>query len=53
MLSGRYAFETKLLLRRKNEWELNMNMPIFDTKEEAENWITKQRNWRAKEQAAG
>ena len=39
---GKYAFETSLFGK---PWEINMNMPLFATEEDAINWIQKTGNW--------
>lgn len=47
MFSGKYGFETKLILSdNKKAWELNMNMPLFELENEARSWIEKQAQWR-------
>lgn len=41
---GKYAFATKSAL--KNDYfTINANMPLFDTKEQAEKWIATQPQW--------
>jgi hypothetical protein len=45
---GKYAFETSLF---DKPWELNINMPLFDTKEEAVVWIEQTGIWRIAETA--
>lgn len=41
--NGRYGFETKQF----DEFEKNINMPMFETEEEATNWITNNKEWEA------
>lgn len=45
LLTGRYCFETSM---NKKPFEINMNMPIFENKEEAINWIEKNSEWKHK-----
>lgn len=40
---GKYAFETSNL--GKSAYELNMNMPIFDTEIEVIKWIENNAEW--------
>lgn len=40
---GKYAFETSLFGNKP--FELNMNMPLFDSENEAYEWIKKTNNW--------
>ncbi|SHI21956.1 hypothetical protein SAMN02745823_03524 [Sporobacter termitidis DSM 10068] len=47
MPSGRWAFATSLF--GEKPYEINMNMPIFDTENEATGWIDKQAEWKADE----
>ena len=42
---GKYAFETSLF--GEKPYELNMNMPMFDTAEQAHNWILSTGKWEA------
>ena len=53
LLSGRYGFETKIILSNNKEWNLNMNMPLFESKEIAENWIIIQNGWEKYSKAIG
>lgn len=41
---GKYAFETSLFGK---PYELNMNMPMFNTEVEAVVWIEVQKDWEA------
>jgi hypothetical protein len=43
---GKYAFETSLF---DKPWELNINMPLFNTEEEAAAWIEQAGKWRIAE----
>lgn len=38
---GRYGFETKQF----DEFEKNINMPMFETQEEAIDWINNNKEW--------
>ena len=40
---GKFAFETSLF--GEKPYELNMNMPMFDTEKKANEWIGKLDNW--------
>ena len=40
---GKYAFETSLF--GDKPYELNMNMPLFDTEEQASKWINDTGKW--------
>lgn len=40
--TGKYGFETRLL---KGRYELNMNIPLFETNTEALSWMATQKNW--------
>ena len=40
---GKYAFETSLF--GEKPFELNMNIPMFDTAEQAHDWIMKTGKW--------
>ena len=42
---GKYAFETSLFNR--SPYELNMNMPLFDSEVDAYNWIEQSNGWQA------
>lgn len=44
---GKYAFETSLF--GEKPYELNANMPMFDTAEQAHNWIVSMSNWEVME----
>lgn len=39
---GKFAFETSLFCK---QYEVNMNMPLFDTEKEARTWIEKLDGW--------
>lgn len=41
--SGKYGYETRLT--KDKNFELNMNMPLFETEIEAINWIENQKEW--------
>lgn len=41
---GKYAFETSL--SGTQPWELNINIPSFDTAKQAYNWLEKTGKWR-------
>jgi hypothetical protein len=41
---GKYAFETSLF--GEKPYELNMNMPMFDTKADAHKWIEQTGKWK-------
>lgn len=40
---GKYAFETSLF--NEKPYELNMNMPMFDTEAQARKWIESNDKW--------
>ena len=40
---GKYAFETSLF--NEKPYELNMNMPLFDTEAQAIEWISSSDKW--------
>lgn len=40
--TGRYAFETSLFGQK---YVLNMNMPLFDTEQDARQWIEGLNDW--------
>lgn len=40
---GKYSFKTSLFGTKP--WELNINMPMFDTEEEADKWILSTGKW--------
>lgn len=43
---GKYGFETSLQKGNVSDsYVLNANMPFFDTKREAENWIENSNEW--------
>lgn len=39
--SGKWAIETKRLLPRDTNWEVNVNLPYFASKSHAEEWLAK------------
>ena len=41
---GKYAFETSLF--NEKPYELNMNMPLFDTEADAHKWIEQTGSWK-------
>jgi hypothetical protein len=41
---GKYAFETSLF--NEKPYELNMNMPLFDTEAQAIEWISSSDKWK-------
>lgn len=43
-ICGRYMFETNT---NKGKFEINVNMPLFATEQEAENWINSREDWKA------
>ena len=43
LLSGKYAVETRTI---KGEFQLNMNIPMFNTENEARDYLLSQPNWR-------
>lgn len=43
---GKYAFETSLF--GEKPYETNMNMPLFDTEQEAYQWIDNEPKWTKK-----
>ena len=43
--TGKYAFETSLFGQKP--YEMNMNMPLFDTEREAYEWIENTNKWAA------
>jgi len=43
LVSGHYAFETSLF--GKKPYEVNMNMPLFDSEPDAVNWIRSTGKW--------
>lgn len=38
LVTKKYSIATKN--RNKNKWELNINFPVFETKQEAEKWLS-------------
>lgn len=46
LFSGKIGFETSLFGTRK--FELNINMPLFDSEKMAYEWIEKQKEWKRK-----
>ena len=40
---GKYCFETSLF--NESPFELNMNMPMFDTEKQAYSWIDRKPKW--------
>ena len=44
---GKYAFETKNFLHE--QYETNINMPLFNTEEEAYAWIEQTGDWKERE----
>ena len=40
---GKYGYTTKLT--KSKNFELNMNMPLFNTEVEAANWIEDKKEW--------
>lgn len=44
LFSGKIGFETSLFGTKK--YELNINMPLFDTERLAFDWIENQKNWK-------
>lgn len=42
LLSGKYAVETRTI---KGTFQLNMNIPTFNTEDEAKDYLLSQPNW--------